>query len=210
VDKQLTLYDYVSFVVPGALILFTAVYGYDGWTRAEPGATGMIGLLAAAFVVGHVNAVAGNWLEPIFLGGRPGAPTDRLWGTLGSHSQYSAADRAIFETMLTARYGPVELAMAFRLGQTELQQTGHDGPLKLALQHLGFYRGMVSASLIAVVIDVGLAIGSGTELPLLLWTPVMAVVGAACVVRYRRFWRQFGDHLLRGVASLPPRKPLAT
>ena len=204
-DKQLTLYDYVSYVVPGGLLLFVIVYGYDGWPRAEPGSSGLIGIIAAAFVVGHVVAVVGTWVEAAFLGGRPGRRPDPLWGTLGDRSRYSDEERAELRQRLLERYGDVEVAVAFRLGQTELQQAGKDGPMKVATQHLGFARGLATAALLALVVDVVLAIASGTHLPLVLWIPVLCGVAVACVVRYRRAWRQFGDHLIRGVAVLPPR-----
>ena len=199
--ERLSLYDYLAFVVPGATILFVAVYGYDGWPRGEPGGAGTLGLVAASFVVGYINAAIGNWLEPVLLGGRPGAWPSSLWGTLRGPSRYDEADRAVIERALMNRYPGVSPEVAFRLAYTELQQSGRDGPLKLMNQHLGFTRGMATASLVGLTLNVGFALTAGTRLPILIWGPVLALGAFAFIARYRRFWRHFGDHVLRGMMT---------
>ena len=138
---RLSLYDHLAFVVPGATILFVAIYGYAGWPWDEPGAAGALGLVVASFVVGYVNAAIGNWVEPSFLGGRPGGRSDPLWGTLSGASHYDQAEKDAAERLLRNRYGDVPLHLGYRLAYTELQQRGKDGALQLMNQHLGFTRG---------------------------------------------------------------------
>src|SRR5262245_16696411 len=127
---RLSLYDYLSFVLPGALILFVATYGDGGWPRGEPGAAAFAGLVAAAFLVGYLNAALGNAAEALVLGERPGGRADPLWGTLGAHSTYTDEEKAAATEHLLARYGP-PLTSAYRLGYTELSQTDRDGRLQI-------------------------------------------------------------------------------
>jgi hypothetical protein len=202
VAERLSLYDYLSFVVPGATILFVVVYGYDGWPRDEPGGSATLALVAAAFVVGYINAAVGNWIEPTFLGNRPGGRVDPLWGTLTGSSHYSEGERTALARVLSERYGDVPKELAYRLAYTELQQKGLDGPLQLMNQHLGFTRGAATATAIALAINLSLAATAGTHLPIAFWGPILAGSTAAFVMRYRRFWRRFGDHVLRGISTV--------
>jgi len=203
VADRLSLYDYLAFVVPGAMILFVAVYGYDGWPRGEPGVAGTVALTAASFVVGYINAALGNWLQPMFLGGKPGGRADSLWGTLGACSHYTDAERDRFTRMLTDRYDDLPPGAGFHLAYTELQQRGLDGPLVLMNQHIGFTRGTATATAVGLTIDIGLALTSGTHLPLVVWGPILLSAMVPFVMRYRRFWRRFGDQVLRGIYVLP-------
>lgn len=204
---RLTLYDYLAFVLPGGTILFVAIYGHGGWPHGEPGPGATIGLLAACFVVGYMNAAVGNWVESAFLGSWPGRRVDPLWGTLGSASHYASEEREAFKRLLRHRYPDVPVAVAYRLAHTELQQRGLDGPLNLMNQHIGFSRGMATATSIAVIVNIGIASISGTYLPLPVWIPVLAAASASFIVRYRRFWRRFGDTVLRGVGALAVANP---
>jgi hypothetical protein len=202
--ERLSLYDYLSFVLPGATILFVAIYGYDGWPRAEPGAAATLGLVAGAFVIGYLNAAIGNWIEAVFLGSRPGARPDPLWGTLTGKSRYSADEQKVFEETLHDRYGEgVPLRTCYRLAYTELQQRELAGQLHVMNQHIGFSRGMATACGIAFAIEAGLAATVGSHLEAGLWLPLLGGASIAFVSRYRRFWAWFGDNVLRGTRLLP-------
>lgn len=198
---RLTLYDYLSFVLPGALILFVAVYGDSGWPRGEPGAAATLGLVAAAFVIGYLNAALGNLVESVMLGGKPGGRADPLWGTLGDHSTYTDQEKAAATSALENRYG-VPVAMAYRMAYTELSQTDRDCRLQIMNQHLGFARGMATACAIGFVIELGLVIVDGSHLPAELWLPLLAAGTGAFTYRFRHFWRRFGDHVLRAAMVL--------
>lgn len=198
---RLSLYDYLAFVIPGATILFVAVYGYYGWPWGSPGTTATLGLIAGSFVVGYVNAALGNWIEPLLLGNRPGGRADPLWGTLGASSHYNETQKSDYSKRLQDRYGTTTDRAGYSLAYTELQQRNLDGRLQLMNQHIGFTRGMATACATALLIDAGLAATSGSHLPLALWAPVLTLSAAAFVARYRRFWRRFGDNVLRGVTA---------
>ncbi|MHB1502915.1 MAG: hypothetical protein ACYCTL_01755 [Acidimicrobiales bacterium] len=208
--ERLSLYDYLAFVIPGATLLFVAVYGYNGWPRGSPGAAATIGLIAGSFVVGYVNAALGNWIEPLLLGARPGGRADPLWGTLGASSHYDDGQKSDYRKRLRDRYGTTTDRAGYSLAYTELQQRNLDGPLQLMNQHIGFARGMATACAGALLIDAGLAATSGTHLSLALWAPVLALSTAAFVARYRRFWRRFGDNVLRGVAAIRQSDEMST
>lgn len=206
--ERLSLYDYLSFVLPGATILLVAVYGYDGWPRGEPGAAATLGLVTAAFVVGYINAALGNSIEGAFLGSRPGSRPDPLWGTLTGKSRYTPDEQCVFENALHERYGgDTPLHTCYRLAYTELQQREFAGRLHVINQHIGFSRGMATACATAFVIEVGLAATTGSYLEPTLWLPLLGVAAIAFVSRYRRFWAWFGDNVLRGVRVLPDVSP---
>lgn len=197
---RLSLYDYLGFVVPGATILFAVIYGMDGWPRAAPGSSALVGLVAAAFVIGYANASVGNALEPVFLGARVGTWPDPLWGTLAVKSRYSAETREYHAAVLAKRYPGVGQPTAYKLAYTELQQLKLDGPLQLTNQHIGFARGMATACLIGLLVTVGAGLGGRSHLPLTVWVPAFAGATMLFVQRYRRAWFRFGDGVLSGIA----------
>src|SRR5438309_9158796 len=108
--NQYSPYDYLAFVLPGGLVLFTAVYGWYGWPWKEPGATALVGLLAASFVVGNALSGLANFIEPMLLGSRPGKRPDGLWGQFAKGDRHEGEQQE-FLGELQSRYGakvPVE------------------------------------------------------------------------------------------------------
>jgi hypothetical protein len=92
---------------------------------------------------------------------------------------------------------------AYNLAYTELQQAGKDHQLKVMNQQIGFYRNMSFACLLAAGMVAYLAIGGHTHLPWLPWAAFFLVTAALFAYRYRRFWRNFGDNVVRGIRALP-------
>src|SRR6266545_8309707 len=98
-----SIYDSLSFVLPGGTVLFTSVYGWNGWPYPEPGATAAIGILAAAFVVGHLNAALAAFLEPLAWRHRPGQRMSSTWGLFGPGGVYTAAEQDTVEAEMAAK-----------------------------------------------------------------------------------------------------------
>src|SRR3981081_3537331 len=93
-------YEYLSFVLPGAVVLFAAVYGYFGWPWGEPGATALVGILGACFIVGHLVAAVAQFCQPILWGHRPSNAADSKWGLFTTSSPLASETEADVTEML--------------------------------------------------------------------------------------------------------------
>lgn len=198
-----SIYDSLSFVLPGGTVLFTTVYGWNGWPYPEPGATAAIGLLAAAFVVGHLNAALAAFLELLAWRHRPGQPMSSTWGLFGPGGVYTAAEQDAIKAEMAAKLERQErFQVLFNLGYTTLQHAGKDEQLKIFNQQLGFYRNMSTATAVSAVATCAYAIAGRDWLPAAIWAPIYVVATLLFAYRYRRFWRRFADAVIRGIRTL--------
>lgn len=197
-----TVYDYLTFILPGITVLFVTTYGWFGWPWHDPGGTALLGIVAAAFVVGNALTALANWLEPLFLGDRPGSDADVLWGQFASGDRYEG-QRAVFGDLFENRYG-TDLVRGYRLIQHELREQGKSTELDRLSQQIGFYRGMSTASLVSLGIEIALRVGWHTHLLPALWLPIFAISSALFIYRFRRFWRWYGDSVLSAARLLAP------
>lgn len=194
-----TLYDFLSFIIPGAGILAAAVFGWSGQPRTEPGASAMVGILAASFVVGHLNAAIAVFLQPVWWGHRPGTDVPSTEGLFVARGPYGPEDERAFMAALRERFSSKHSDRAlFELAYSALQRDGKDDRLQTLNQQIGFYRNAVSACLIAAAIVVLAAATGRSYLPVALWLPTLGVSVVLLVMRYRRFWVWFGGYVLRG------------
>lgn len=180
-----------------------------GSPAKEPGAAVSLAIVGLAFVLGHAVAAAASWLEPVLWGQAPGGQTDPTWGMFGTKGTYQESERAPIMMALAQRYGNLPFRSAYNLAYTELQQAGKDHQLKVMNQQIGFYRNMSLACLAAATIVGYLAIRGLTHLAWLPWVPFFLITAALFAYRYRRFWRNFGDNVVRGIRALPREEALA-
>src|SRR6266496_3784436 len=143
---SLSPYQYLTFLLPGALVLFVFVFGWNGWPYGDPGAGPILGLSAAAFMIGHALAALANYFQPAWWGHLPGRRLlsseglfDRGGRYADTQQEVSAAFEEAFPSMGTfeARFG-VAYAEA---------QAGPLGPkLQALVEQIGYYRSMATAS----------------------------------------------------------------
>ena len=195
-----SVYDYLTFIMPGTSVLFVAFYGWFGWPWAQPGASVLVGIIAAGFIAGNAVSALATWLEPMLLGGRPGSHTDGLWGQFAAGDRYADRKDEI-EAVFKTRYG-CSLNAAYRQAQTELRDLGKADGLDRINQQLGFYRGMAVAAVCSLIIEIVLDLAWHTHLPPGLWIPIFLVTTWLFAYRFRRFWRWYGDYVIRGVIQL--------
>lgn len=196
-------YEYFSFLFPGAIVVGAWYYGSNGLPNAEPGVGASLALIAGAFLIGHAVAAIASWLEPILWLHRPGSKTDPTWGMFGPRGTYDASERIGIERDLARRFPSVSFKTAYHIGRTALQQAGKDNQLKIMDQQIGFYRNSAVASLLAACIVFIEAIMGYHHLQLIPWLPLFLAIAFLFVYRYKRFWRIFGDNVIRGIRALP-------
>lgn len=204
-----TAYQFLGFILPGALVLFASVYGSTGWPRSEPAASGLVGVLATSFVAGHAVAAVAGWLEPLAWGSRPGRRVESMTGLFGTKGYFDELERPVIEERLRTLFGSeLQPQTCFDLAYTRLQQQGKDSVVQLMNQEIGFHRNMASASIASFFVTVGVAVaGRGDHLRPDVWLPTFGVAALLFVFRYRRFWRRFAHNVVRGVLAegQPPR-----
>jgi hypothetical protein len=196
-------YDYLAYVIPGGLVLGASFFAFLGLPSAEPGASWLLVLLAAAFLIGHVIATLAAWLQPIVWGERPGTAPDPTWGMFDSSGRSKISRAVDLEAELARRYGPRDdLPTLYGLAYTELQQNRKEGRLIALNSEIGFARNAAVALLSGAVIDVAASLAKHHPLDAP-WLPVLYLVGSGVfVARYRRIWRQFADNVVRGFRVL--------
>lgn len=200
---QLTLYDYLTFVLPGGVVLAVSTYASRGWPWPRPSAAILVLLTGAAFVVGYAISGISNLVEPCFLGQRSLRNPDPLWGTLNGPSRMEDVEKQQLRGLLSARYGKeLTATAAYRRALVELRAKDKAPMLPTINQHLGFARGMAVASMISAIILIACAIFGDSHLAVQFWVPVSAGAAALFIARFRRFWRWFGENVLRGIAEI--------
>lgn len=201
-----SVYDYLAFILPGSTLIFVSIYGWYGWPWGEPGASLLLGIVAAGFIVGNALAALGSWIEPMMLGARPGSYPDGLWGQFAVGDRYAGRKEEIAGRFTTSFGG--ELSVAYRLAQTELRNSGKGVELDRLNSQIGFYRGMSVAWLGTILVESAYAIFWNTHLLPGLWIPFFTVMFVLFVYRFRRFWRRYGDYVIREVLLMSNAKPL--
>jgi hypothetical protein len=192
-------YDYLAFIIPGGLTVGAVYIAFWGWPQAEPGASALVILLGLAFLVGQVLASIGAWLQPVAWGHAPGSIVDPLWGVFGKGATYSEAEAEQVVRELEGHFGPgLSRNRLYQLAYTELQQSGKEGRLAVLNSQIGMCRNSVAGFLVAAVAQI-VAIMAGPTLPNAgLLTAAYALGAGVFVARYKRFWGQFGDNVIRG------------
>jgi hypothetical protein len=197
-------YEYFSYFFPGVTVFGAFWLSTLGFPSKEPGAAAALAVVGIAFVAGHVVAAIAAWFEPVLWGHMPGGRPDPQWGMFGRRGTYVEADRASITEDLGARYGSKPFGVAYNLAYTELQQAGKDAQLKVMNQQIGFYLNMAFASALAGMIIATESIGGSGFVPALPWVPFFGLAAWMFIYRYRRFWRYFGDNVIRGFRGLLP------
>jgi hypothetical protein len=197
-------YEYLAYLLPGGVVVFAAWIAVAGWPASEPGATGLVVLLSAAFVVGHGIASVASWLEPLAWGHLPGQRANPLWGLFGHRGRYPDDERKAIEADFQSRIRSqsASFEILYGLGYTKLQQLKLDAHLQVLNQQIGFSRNTATACIVAVAVHgVYLAMGEAV-LPAWPWLLLYTAGLVLFTARYRRFWVHFADAVVRGVRLL--------
>jgi hypothetical protein len=195
----LGLYEYLSFILPGGLVVFVGMIGFRGWHWHEPGTSELAGLVAAAFVVGQLTTAVAVFLEPLCWLRRPGSQQDSLQGLFGRAGYFTESERPTLEKELHSRFGPdLSIATCFALAYTELQQAGKDHAVQKMNQELAFNRNMAGACLLAALMVIVFHIAGRRALPITWTLPILVASLGLFAYRFRRFWRRFAHNVIRG------------
>ncbi len=207
--KDFSPYDYLSFILPGGLVIAVASIGFSGVPTQEPGASWLVVLVAASFVVGHGVATVASWMEPLAWGHAPGRPTDPAWGLTGPRGAFEASEWDAISEQCRSRYPSAStFRSAWNMGYLELQAGTARDRLAMLNQQIGFYRNTTVACIASVVLVVA---QWATGYQFLDPRVSLGIFGLGAVLftyRFRRFWRYFGMEVANGMRLLTA-KPLA-
>lgn len=195
----LSVYDYMSFILPGGVVILAGWYSLTEAKYAEPGAFAAILIGIAAYVIGQAVAAVWNWFEPVAWGHWPFSRVDRTWGLIGDHGTYTTAEGATITAVFQKRYGSGAFATDYDLGYAEIQQSGHGDFLAIMNQQIGLFGHLCMAC------GIGLVMVATTKLPYqptglsIAFAVVLALGVLLFGLRYRYFWKRFGDQVVRQV-----------
>jgi hypothetical protein len=200
---KLDVYQYISSILPGGLVLAAVLYGYEVVpTKANPSATVLILLTAAAFIVGHLNVAVANFLQPLVWGKRPGTWPPSTAGLFGKRGRYDEAQQRRIERQFEQQFPDASnFQQRFNIGYTLLRQEQLDGHLQTLNAQIGFYRNMATAVAVSLGVLVSATAAGHHRLDLPVWIPLGLVALLLLVSRFRRFWVRFGDEVIRGVQA---------
>lgn len=199
-DKTtLSPYQYLTFLLPGGLVLFAVVYGWNGWPYGEPGAGAILGLSVAAFMVGHTLAALANFLQASWWGHRPGSRLQSSEGLFDKGGRYASTKDEVIKAF-DALYPTVSTFEAkFGIAYAEAQAGPLAPKLQSLVEQIGFYRSMAAASAISLGLVLIFNALDHEHLPLFPWVPTFIVTTLLYGYRFRRFWRYVGEYVVADV-----------
>jgi hypothetical protein len=196
---SLSPYQYLTFLLPGALVLFVFVFGWNGWPYGEPGAGAILGLSAAAFMIGHALAAIANYFQASWWGHLPGSRLQSSEGLFDEGGRYAVTQQAVTTAFEEAFPSVKTFEAQFGVAYAEAQ-AGPLGPkLQAIVEQIGYYRSMATASALSLVVVVVFYSLGHRHLPLLLWTPLFLLLTLLNAYRFRRFWRYVGEYVVADV-----------
>lgn len=191
----LSAYRYLAFLLPGALLLFVAFYGWNGWPYGEPGAGVILGLSAASYVSGHVLVSIANFFQRVWWLQPPGGRLKSSQGLFDKSGRYADSKDEVIKAFTKAYPQVSKFEAQFGIAYQEAQK-GPLAPKLLAfVEEIGYYRSMATASAICIVLVVAFHVADHQHLPVELWVPLFAISTAAHAYRFRRFWRYVGEYV---------------
>lgn len=191
----LSAYRYLAFLLPGALLLFVAFYGWNGWPYGEPGAGVVLGLSAASYVSGHVLVSIANFFQPVWWLQPPGRRVKSSQGLFDESGRYAKSKDQVLKAFENAYPQVSEFEAQFGIAYQEAQK-GPLAPKLLAfVEEIGYYRSMATASAICVLLVAVFNFAQHEHLPPGLWIPVFLVSTIAHAYRFRRFWRYVAEYV---------------
>lgn len=198
---SLSAYRYLTFLLPGALVLTVAFYGWNGWPYAEPGAGALLGLIAAAYMTGHIVVALANYFQPIWWGHSPGGRLESSEGLFDKGGRYEKSKDAVLAAFSSSYPNVDGFEAQFGIAYQQVQK-GALGPKLLSIvEEIGYYRSMATASAICMLLVLVFRLFGRTHLEVLLWTPIFIVSMAAHAYRFKRFWRYVGEYVTGEVLS---------
>lgn len=205
---RLDIYEYISFILPGGLVLAAILYGFEIVPpTANVSATFLILLTATAFVFGHLNVAIANFVEPLAWGRWPGTRPSSTAGLFGKRGLYDPEYQRRVEERFDRLFPTASnFQQRFNLAYTLLRQEQLDGHLQVLNKQIGFYRNMATAVTVSLGIVIAASATGHYRLNLWPWIPLGVVALLLLVVRYRRFWIRFGDEVVRGTHAWTTRR----
>lgn len=192
---SLSPYRYLTFLLPGALVVFVGIYGWAGWPWGEPGAGLLLALSAASFMTGHVVVAVANVLQPVWFGHRPGTRLESSEGLFDKGARF-AGDEAAVRGAFKKEYPQLtSFDGQFGAAYVEAQKGPLAGKLLSLVEEIGYYRSMAAGSCIAAVLVVIYALAGKSHLPIWPWLGVLACSCFAHAYRLKRFWRYVAEYV---------------
>lgn len=192
---SLSPYRYLTFLLPGALVAFVAIYGWKGWPWGEPGAGVLLGLSAGSFMTGHVVVAIANLLQPVWFGHSPGTRLESSEGLFAKGGRF-ADDESAVRNAFKAQYPQLKsFEGQFGAAYVETQKGPLAAKLLSLVEEIGYYRSMAAASSMAALLVILYALAGKTHLPVWPWAAVLACACFAHAYRLRRFWRYVAEYV---------------
>lgn len=199
-DKMtLSPYQYLTFLLPGGLVLFAVVYGWKGWPYGEPGAGAILGLSVASFMVGHALAALANFFQASWWGHRPGSRLQSSEGLFDKAGRYAGTKDQVTKAFDSVYPNVSNFEAQFGIAYLEAQAGPLAPKLQAFVEQIGYYRSMATASALSLGLVLIFNALDRDHLPLFPWVPIFIASTLLYAYRFRRFWRYVGEYVVADV-----------
>lgn len=203
----LSVYDFLSYVLSGALVI-GGCWWVIGGIPPEPGVATTVALVGAAYVVGHlVQAIGVRW-EARYWSRMGGWPSDVRMEP-GSKRTFDSGMRAMIDERLARDHGEtarkLRTADKFAMARADLRSDAADTQSELMNALYALSRGLTTASALLVLIFATGAISTCSVSPFV-WAALVSALSAFLFLdRLSSFGFRFADQVWHDfVASRSP------
>lgn len=192
---KLSVYDFLAFVLPGLVVIVVGFYGFYGWPYQEPGASYLVGIVAAGFLAGHALAAVASLAMPLAFGRAPWHPVPSSWGLRHSRRLGAPSEGELLRWLGAHRDHGGDDVLETALTDARTKYRGHEH-LRVVNSQIGFYRNAAAATATSAVLVVVYAVIGRRHLHVFVWTPLLLATTVLFSWRLRRFWLRFGEELV--------------
>jgi hypothetical protein len=204
--RDVDFYEFVSFIVPGSVLLVLVGYMFDikkgVSSLLAPQDFGSLGVhLILAYITGHLLQAASNFLEVLYWKAWKGMPTD--WPISRPQNLDFSKAKAAVEELCQQKVSDLR---QWRILVAQVRSTVYSskraGRLHIFNANYGMFRGLVAAELIVGVLGCISSINS------VAFYPILAAVVFLTGYRMHRFALHYARELFANVAELARTKNL--
>jgi hypothetical protein len=200
-----SVYDFFSYVLSGGTLIAGCYWAVAGIPN-EPGTATVLGLVALAYIAGHlVQAIGARW-EKLYWVERGGWPSDTRVDDNDEKRRYDDAFRSHLRDVLTRTHGPDAANLSskdrFALARADLRAAGAEGRAELMNTLYALTRGLATSSALLTLVFVVAALDERDWEPFGWAALVTAAAAVIFVGRFSEFGYRFADQVWKDFAGI--------
>jgi hypothetical protein len=200
-----SVYDFFSYVLSGGTLIAGCYWAVAG-VPDEPGAATVLGVIAIAYVAGHlVQAIGARW-EKLYWAQRGGWPSDARVNEDDNEHQYDDAFRSYLREVLARKHGAEAERLSsterFALARADLRAGGAEARAELMNTLYALSRGLATSSALLTVVFIVAAVDRAEWEPFGWAALITAAAALIFLGRFSEFGYRFADQVWKDFAGI--------